>query len=71
MAEYSEDHPSIIRISPLQVGAVRLACALNPEEARHGGLIRDLSPQLARRLAIELLQAAEEAELNDARYGRS
>jgi hypothetical protein len=50
---------------------VRLTCAIDPEEARHGGLIRDLSPQLARRLSIELLQAAEEAELNDSRYGRS
>ncbi|MFD1277482.1 hypothetical protein [Streptomyces kaempferi] len=70
MAGYSEDHPSIIKIMPLQVGAVRLACALAPEESTHGALTRDLSPQLARRLAIELLQAAEEAELNDARYGR-
>lgn len=71
MADYPEEHPSIIKINSLEVGAVRLSCALFSEESTHGCLVRDLSPQLARRLALELLQAAEEAELNDSKYGRS
>ncbi|MEU1088938.1 hypothetical protein ABZ401_19245 [Streptomyces sp. NPDC005892] len=43
-------------------GAVRLSAALQPEESRHDLFIRDVEPAAARALAIELLQAADEAD---------
>lgn len=50
-------------ITALAVGAVRISLeSLQPEEVGTGALVRDLDPVTARRVAIELLQACEEAE---------
>ena len=53
---------SPLRVSPLAVGAVRVSADLFPDEAKHGTIVRDIDPATARRIAIELLQACEEAE---------
>lgn len=53
---------SPIQVEVLDVGAVRLRAPLQPEEARHGLFLRDVDPAVARSMAAELLQAAEEAE---------
>lgn len=49
-------------VSPLAVGAVRVSADLLADEAKHGLIVRDIDPATARRIAIELLQACEEAE---------
>jgi hypothetical protein len=53
---------SPVCVSPLAVGAVRVSADLFPDEARHGTLVRDVDTATARHIAIELLQACEEAE---------
>ena len=53
---------SPLRVSPLAVGAVRVTADLFPDEMKHGVIVRDIDPATARRIAIELLQACEEAE---------
>lgn len=59
-----KDLPSTspFRVSPLAVGAVRVSADLFPDESKHGAVVRDIDPATARRIAIELLQACEEAE---------
>ncbi|MFD9190355.1 hypothetical protein ACFWCA_19255 [Streptomyces phaeochromogenes] len=49
-------------VNATRTGAVRLSANLQPEEMKHGAYVRDVDSLTARRLAIELLQAAEEAD---------
>jgi hypothetical protein len=49
-------------VSVNSAGAVRLSADLAPEESRHGAYVRDVDTFAARRLAIQILQAAEEAD---------
>lgn len=49
-------------VSPLAVGAVRVSADLFADEAKHSVIVRDIDTATARRIAIELLQACEEAE---------
>jgi hypothetical protein len=51
-----------LHVSVNSAGAVRLSADLGPEEMRHGGYVRDVDTLAARRLAIEILQAAEEVD---------
>lgn len=50
-------------------GAVRLTADLYAEESVHQCLVRDLTVTAVRRLAIKLLQAAEDAEEEAAQLG--
>lgn len=50
-------------ISSEPTGAVRISSFLQPEESRHGVFLRDIGPEAARALAIELLQAADEVDV--------
>lgn len=54
--------PDPIEVRSLAAGGIRVAVNLTKVEAKHLTLLRDLHPIEARRLAIDLLQAAEEAE---------
>lgn len=67
-----DDLPEIaqppIDVDVLAVGGVRLSATLQPVESKHGALVRDLHPAVARRLAIQLLEAAEQADLQRPRY---
>lgn len=64
MSSGGMDLPQVspFRVSPLVVGAVRVSADLFPDEVKHGVIVRDIDPATARRIAIELLQACEEAE---------
>ncbi|MFJ9847521.1 hypothetical protein ACIRYZ_45310 [Kitasatospora sp. NPDC101155] len=52
-----------ITTSVVPAGFVRLEGALDQTEMRHGTLVRHIHPVVARRLAIQLLKAAEQADL--------
>lgn len=51
-----------IAVKATRAGAVRLSADLIPEESRNGAYVRDTDTVTARRIAIEILQAAEEAD---------
>ncbi|MFI1535548.1 hypothetical protein [Streptomyces anandii] len=53
-----------IRVTVMSSGEVRLSAGLLPEEMRHGCYLRGMDARGTRALAIELLQAADEAEQN-------
>jgi hypothetical protein len=52
----------------MPAGFVRLEGNLDQTEMKHGALVRDIHPAVARRLAIQLLEAAEQADLQRPRY---
>lgn len=54
---------SPLDVTPLPAGYVRVTAGrLQPEEVANACLVRDIDPATARRLAIDILTACEEAE---------
>ncbi|MFE4514780.1 hypothetical protein ACFRMQ_11400 [Kitasatospora sp. NPDC056783] len=57
-----EISPPPIKSEAMSAGQVRLTADLDEIEREYGALVRDVHPVVARRMAIELLEAAEQAE---------